>query len=303
MQKIILTILLTLLITCQVAFANLKVTMLNVGQGDALLIQTSEQKILIDTSDVDERDKLRQELYKAGAFRLDKIILTHPHADHIGNCAWLIQNGVFKVKSIYDNGIVSSSRYYRNYIAESVNRNVPHYTLQAGDILNLGDGAEFTVLFPTGTRYADLNNTSIVGRLTYGNFSMLFTGDAEVEVEEEITPAVAACTVLKAGHHGSLTSSTLNFVEKVNPEYVFISAGEPTKKRGGNTYGHPHVDALANYLYAGVKKENIFWTWKNGTVTLETDGETWSVNPERKINWIDDYLAENAGIKITVTEL
>jgi len=301
LKKIFLAVCLTLLMICQVAYANLKVTMLNVGQGDAILIQTSEQNVLIDTADSSERDALKKELYKAGAYRLDKIILTHAHKDHIGNCAFLISNGVFKVKSIYDNGIASTSKLYQSYINECKKRNVPHIALKAGDVLDLGEGAKFTILYPPSdlvelrNKYrqvkSDPNNEGVVGRLTYGNFSMLFTGDAELVVEKEILPNIEHCTVLKAGHHGSIKSSDIDFIRKVSPEYVFISAGKPM-----DDYGHPHVQTLKNFLSAGVNKNKIFWTHPNGTVTLDTDGVTWQVSTETQINWFDIYITNFGGI-------
>ena len=78
----------------------------------------------------------------------------------------------------------------------------------------------------------------------------------------------------------------------VKPEVVLISAGEPTDKRGGNTYGHPHVEPLENYLNAGIDSKNIFWTWKNGTVTITTDGKNFSVTPEVKEDWVKEWIAE-----------
>ena len=297
MKKIFLMVTLTLLMICNVAFANLKVTMLNVGQGDAILIQTSTQNVLIDTSDADERKKLQLELYKADAYRLDKIILTHPHADHIANCAWLIQNGVFKVRKVYDNGIVSTSKYYQNYLAECVNRNVPHESLKAGDVIDLGDGATLKILWlpPELVNFrnhfpdfkSNINNESLVGLLTYGNFSMLLTGDAESEVEETLN--LQHVTVLKAGHHGSKSSSTADFLKRIKPEYVLISAGEHNI-RGGNVYGHPHNEVLRNYLKVGVNKNKILWTAKNGTITIDTDGITWKVTSEFDNDWLDFYL-------------
>lgn len=308
MKKIFFAVIFTVMMICSICSANLKVTMLNVGQGDAILIQTSEQNVLIDTSDFDERDKLKRELYKAGAYRLDKIILTHPHADHIGNCAFLIKNGVFKVKSVYDNGVISTSKFYQNYIAECKRLKVPHKSLAAGDVLDLGEGAKFTVIYPpremvdalnTYTLRGDSNNEGIVGRLTYGNFSMLFTGDAEAIVENDLLLQIEPCTVLKAPHHGSSTSSTLNFVKAVNPEYVFISAGKPTTIRGGNTYGHPHTQALQNYLKAGVDPKKILWTYPQGTITLLTDGITTTVTTEKPIDWLYFYLMEKSDGNVT----
>ena len=301
MRKIICVIVLMLVAICNCAFAaNLKVKMLNVGQGDAVLIQTLEQNVLIDTSDVDERDKLRQELYKADCYRLDKIILTHPHADHIGNAAWLIKNGIFSVRSIYDNGKASANTYYIDYLKQCKEYNVPRYTAHAGDVIDLGGGATFTVL-ASASGVKNVNDDSIVGRLSYGNFAMIFTGDAEKPVENLLLDEDLdlSAVVLKAGHHSSKTSNGYDFVNAVKPTYVLISAGEPTTKRGGNTYGHPHSAALDNFLTAGVQPANIFWTFKNGTITIETDGSSVTVTPEIVDVWVDEYL----GYRLTVKRI
>lgn len=301
MRKIFCVLVLMLVAICNCAFAaSVKVKMLNVGQGDAFLIQTNEQNVLIDTSDVDERDKLRTELYKAECYRLDKIILTHAHADHIGNAAWLIQNGIFSVRSIYDNGKASANAYYRNYLKACDEYNVPRYTAHAGDVIDLGGGATFTVL-ASASGVKNVNDDSIVGKLTYGNFNMMFTGDAEFAVESFLRDEGVdlSAVVLKAAHHGSRGSNSLDFVKDVAPTYVLISAGEPVTKRGGNTYGHPHAQALDNFLTAGVQAKNIFWTWKNGTVTVETDGNSVTVTPEIVDIWVDEYL----GYRLTVRQI
>ena len=284
---------------------NLKITMLNVGQGDAFLIQTTTQNILIDTSDLDERTKLVNELDKAQVTTLDKIILTHPHADHIGGIEKLLKDSKYTVKAVYDNGIASTSKLYLNYLKELKNRNIKRATLKVGDVLDFGDGVTFNVLYPTqdlidsvnnGERKTDPNNESVVGRLVYKNFSMMFTGDAEKEVESNVWADNDAknlqCNILKAGHHGSYTASTENFVQTVNPEYVLISAGEPTDKRGGNTYGHPHREPLEIYLANGIPSKNILWTWKNGTVVIVSNGKDFSVTPEVEEDWAEQWIAE-----------
>lgn len=301
MRKILLALALTLVAICNCAFAaNLKVKMLNVGQGDAILIQTTEQNVLVDTSDADERDKLRAELYKANCYRLDKIILTHPHADHIGNAAWLIKSGVFSVGEIYDNGKASTNAYYLDYLKKCREYAIPRLTAHAGDVIDLGSGATFTVL-ASASGIKNVNDDSIVGRLTYGNFAMLFTGDAEYPVENFLREEDAdlSAVVLKAAHHGSRTSNSYDFVMDVAPTYVLISAGEPTTKRGGNTYGHPHSAALDNFLMAGVQPANIFWTFKNGTITVETDGTNTTVTPEIVDVWVNEYL----GYRLTVRQI
>lgn len=290
--------------------SDLKITMLNVGQGDSFLIQTSTQNILIDTSDVDERSKLVSELDKAGVNSLDKIILTHPHADHIGGLEKLLKDKKFTVKEVFDNGIASTSKLYLNYMTEIKENNVKHSTLKAGDTVNFGGNVKFEVLFPdknlidevnNGKQKTDPNNESIVGRLHYKNFTMMFTGDAELKVESAIwqdnKEKALKSLILKAGHHGSHSSSSENFVRVVNPQYVLISAGEPTTKRGGNTYGHPHVESLETYLSQGIDSKNILWSWKNGTVVIETDGNNFSVTPEVKGDWVKAWIKEKKSQK------
>ena len=284
---------------------NLKITMLNVGQGDAFLVQTKTQNILIDTSDSDERTKLVNELDKAGVTTFDKIILTHPHADHIGGIEKLLKDKKYTVKEVYDNGIASTNKLYLNYMKELKNQNIKHTSLKAGDVLDFGDSVKFNVLYPTkdlvdsvnsGAQKTDPNNESVVGRLVYKKFSVMFTGDAEKPVESNIWADNDAknlkCNILKAGHHGSYTASTENFLQTVKPEYVLISAGEPSDKRGGNTYGHPHLEPLQNYLANGIPAKNIFWTWKNGTVVIVSDGKDFSVTPEIKEDWVEKWIAE-----------
>ncbi len=287
---------------------NLTVKMLNVGQGDSILIQTDSQNILIDTSDVDERDKLENELHKAKIKTIDQLILTHPHADHIGGAEILLdgKHG-FEVKKVYDNGMPSTSSFYVNkkgtgYMNLIEANDIDYESLDSSHApLDFGNGAQFEILYPTPELVADgsekgykhdPNNESVVGRLTFGGFSMMFTGDAESKTERAIVAINSALksNVLKSGHHGSKTASSKEFLNAVKPEYVLISAGEPDVDRA-NTYGHPHREALNRYINAGLSRENILWTWENGTITITSDGKSFSVKTEKKSsNWIDDRL-------------
>ncbi len=268
---------------CGGATKNLTVKVLDVGQGDAILVQTGKQLVLVDTSDEDERDKLRKELKKANVEALDKVILTHPHADHIGGMEVLLTE--FSVKEVYDNGMPATSKYYLDYMKLLKEKGIKLHALKAGDRLDFGDQASFFVFSPTdemvkngqkkGDKH-DPNNESVVGKLTFGEFTMLFTGDAEKETEAQELKSFAKdlkCKVIKVPHHGSKTSSSAKFLQAVEPEVGIISCGT------GNDYGHPHAPTLKQYQKVSCK---IYRTDEDGTVTITTDGKTYKVTGEKK---------------------
>lgn len=289
---------------------DLKISMLDVGQGDAILIQTGKQTILIDTSDTDERDLLVRELEKFSVTKIDKLILTHPHADHIGSAKALINPSAKEIKTnpylekisvaeVFDNGVPSGSPIYKSYVKAVSTKKISHKSLKAGDELDFGNGVKFSVLYPTkevfdavnGGQKSDPNNESIVGKLTYKKFSMMFTGDAEKKVEDDLDgkdAKILKCDVLKAGHHGSKTSSSKKFIDAVNPSYVLISCGPEEENR--NTYGHPHREALKNYLDHKIPAENVFCTRWNGTITVISDGKNFSVKPEKSEAWLEKWM-------------
>lgn len=261
---------------------EMTVKMLNVGQGDAILIETPEQTVLIDTSDLDEQEKLRAELKKAGIKRIDKLILTHPHADHIGGVEGVVLKD-YEVGEVYDNGMPSKSKVYTRYMKLLKQKNIKRHGLTAGDELDLGSGVKFKVFAPEKavvekgsktTEGHDPNNESVVGQLVFGDFSMMFTGDAEKAEEEPMVQVYGSklkSTILKAGHHGSKTSSSAAFLKAVSPEAVLISCG------AGNDYGHPHKEAMKRYQMMKLK---IYETDKNGTITVKTNGKSHSIVTE-----------------------
>ena len=293
---------------------ELVIKVLNVGQGDATLIQTKTQTILIDTSDTDERELLVNELEKAQVTKIDKLILTHPHADHIGNAKVLISPSKkeisanpylekISVDEVYDNGIASTSPIYKSYMKAIESAQAKHFSLtNESKTLDFGGGVKFEILYPTqklvddvnGGKKSDPNNESIVGRLVYKKFAMMFTGDAEKVAEQEILkmykPGKLKSTILKSGHHGSYTASTKNFVKNVAPEFALISCGPEEERR--NTYGHPHLEPLENYLELGIDKKNILCTRWNGTITVTTDGKNVSVESENDKEWIEEWTAK-----------
>ena len=257
--------------------APLTVKVLDVGQGDALLVRTPEQVILIDTGDTPTKERLVGYIKKEGITVIDKLIITHPHADHIGGVQAVFDN--FTVKQVYDSGQTTTSNMYKQYLVSVQKKKIPFALLEAGTQLDVGGGVLFKVLSPEkpfikGTD-SDLNNNSIVLKLIYGNFSMLFTGDAEKEAEQRMGKSFAAelkSTVLKAGHHGSSTSSSHGFLKAAEPETVVISLG------ANNEYHHPHPSVLKRYSQLKLK---VFRTDTDGTVTVSSDGKTYSVTKEK----------------------
>lgn len=260
----------------------LEVKVLDIGQGDAILIRTADQTIFIDTGDLDEHPKLEAALKKENIKTVDKLIITHPHADHLGGASVLFKN--CEVKAVYDNGEPTTTKFYRDYLKTIKSKSIPYKALVDGDVLDFG-GVSFHVLSPTAEMVKEggkkngkpnLNINSIVGRLEYGDFTMLFTGDAEKETEKSTLSRHSAADlkslVLKSPHHGSKTSSTTAFLKAVTPEVVAISCG------AGNDYGHPHKEVLERYKKFNIK---VYRTDQGGTIAITSDGKTYSVKEEK----------------------
>ena len=259
------------------AGTGLTIRMLDIGQGDSFLLEKDGKFVMIDTGDIEHWEQIVSLLHKYKVKEISKIIITHPHADHLGGMNAIFKN--FKVDAIYDDGMPANTGSYKNYLQQIKSRKIPYHVLKAGEDLEFFDGVKFHVLGPVSVikdqkGNSDFNNNSIVGRLTYGSFSMLFTGDAEKEEEATILKqgGTLKSDVLKVGHHGSRTSSSPAFLKAVSPKDAFISCGQ------GNDYGHPHKVTLQKLEKA---KINIYRTDRNGTVTLTTDGSKYQITKER----------------------
>ena len=257
--------------------STLTVRMLDIGQGDSFLLEKDGKFVMIDTGDIEHREAIVQLLKKYHVKTISKIIITHPHADHLGGMNAIFKN--FKVESIYDDGMPANTASYKNYLKQIEANKIPYQSLKAGDEVNFFDGVNFKVLGPVKKIQdqkgnSDFNNNSIVGRLTYGNFSMMFTGDAEKEEEASILSQKGTfkSDVLKVGHHGSRTSTSPEFLKAVAPKEAFISCGQ------GNDYGHPHKATVDKLNKA---KIHIYRTDRDGTVTLTTTGKEYTIQKER----------------------
>ncbi|NLG89893.1 MAG: MBL fold metallo-hydrolase [Clostridiaceae bacterium] len=272
---------LAIMLYAPTASADLAVHFIDVGQGDAVLIECDEydQWALIDAGDRfrDPVAKLRSYLESQDVDAIHLLMATHPHADHIGGMSMILEE--FTVLLVADSGYEATSALWRDYKELLMTTPIPVIFPRRGDVIQLGN-LELEVLHPSDPvdRYANENNASIVIRLEYGDVSFLFTGDVEALGESEMLSELGNSAselldvdILKVAHHGSRTSSSEAFLSVVTPEVAVISVGE------GNRYGLPDEEALHALAEVGAE---VYRTDHHGTVVIWTDGSQYSVTTE-----------------------
>lgn len=241
----------------------------DVDQGDSTLLLGEDFTIVIDAGRHD-RSEVVDHLRRAGVEAIDLFILTHPHADHIGQCAAVLEN--FPVGEVWMSGDEHTTLTFERCLDAIIDSDAGYYEPRAGESFVIG-GATLEVVHPAQVT-GDLNDGSVGVRIVYGDVAFLLTGDAETRAEREMLARGHDLTadVLKLGHHGSRTSSRKEFVKAVDPKVAVYSAGRC------NTYGHPHEETLRTLQAAGV---TVYGTDVHGTVVVHTDGERFVVAPER----------------------
>lgn len=243
----------------------IEVHFIDVGQGDCTLIKGNKVNIVIDSGSNIYKDKVICYLKKENIKKIDLLVATHPHEDHIGSMSYIIDN--FKINTFYAPKVQENTTYFFSMIKSLKNKNLKVSPINPPKEINFSKDLKCTLLAPNSSNYSSLNNYSIVMKVKFKNISFLFTGDAEGTSESEIISKNLdlKANILKLGHHGSNTSSTESFLKEVSPDIAIASCGK------NNLFNHPSIKVIQR-----LKKENIHLlrTDIDGDIVIYSNGES-----------------------------
>ncbi len=245
--------------------SNLNIHYIDVGQADSILITNNEYSMLIDAGNNEDGPLLVEYIKDLNISKIDYVVGTHPHEDHIGGLDDIINN--LEVKEVYLPEAMTTTKTFEDVLDTIELKELSITVPTIGDKFTLGE-LDFEVIY-TGTEEKGLNEASIILKMTFGKHSYLFTGDTTSEIEKTILDKDINIDVLKVAHHGSKYSSCEDFLKVTTPTYAIISAGE------GNSYGHPEQETISR-----LKKHtnNIYITKDLGTIVLTSDGNSIKIN-------------------------
>lgn len=243
---------------------ELKVHFIDVGQGDSILVQFKDKNLLIDAGPRSSSNDLLKYLKGINLTKLDYVVATHPHEDHIGGMPEIIKN--FEIGEFYAPKKQASTKIFQTMVEDLKKKNHKINVAKAGVSLDMDSDISVEMIAPNSSDYENVNNYSAVIKVTYKDTSFLFTGDAEKLSEKEILQKKydIKADVLKLGHHGSSTSSSKEFLDKVNPKIAVASLGK------NNDYGHPHKEIIKAMKD---RKISFYRTDELGTIVLKSDGK------------------------------
>lgn len=252
---------------------TLKIHFIDVGQADSMLIQIGDKACLIDAGNNEDSELVTSYLEKVGVTKLDYIIGTHPHEDHIGGLDAVIEN--FQIDKVILPEYTLTTKTFLDVLDAIEDKELKITKPMVGDKYKLGD-ASFTIIAPVKSDYGDnANNYSVGIKLEYGKTSFVTVGDAEIVAEKDIlgTDIDLTADLYKASHHGSHTSNSDEFLSAIDPTFAVISVGE------GNSYGHPNSNVVTTLLEDDVQ---IYRTDKQGTIVVTSDGVNLSFQTKAK---------------------
>ena len=247
---------------------NLTVDFIDVGQADSILITNNNESMLIDAGNNEDGEDIVKYLENKGIKKLNYVVGTHPHEDHIGGLDDVINSDI-QIENILMPKITTTTKTFEDVLDAIENKGLTVEAPSKGYEFKIGE-ANCKVMTDSIIDKDNLNISSIVIRLTFGNNSFLFMGDSEEENEKTISWPKA--DVLKVGHHGSNTSSSEKFLNEVSPKYAVIMAGE------GNSYGLPKDEIVKRIESLGT---TIYRTDKNGTIEMISDGNEIKITTEK----------------------
>lgn len=250
---------------------DLIIHVIDVGQGDSILIQTPQGTTALIDGGYDNGLALEY-LEQQGINTIDVMVLSHPHADHLGGLIEVMDT--LEVGGVWTSGATHSTEYFEQFIDTISRQQIPYHEVKARDQIDLGD---LELLVVRSEPKADnINDSSLILRLEYDQFSILLPGDAEAPSEADVIqtmPNLLPATILKLGHHGSLNASTPGFLAEVNPKVAIYSAGR------ANEYGHPHPQTIELLCRLGI---TVYGTDRHGTVVIRSDGIEYTIEPQQQ---------------------
>jgi len=257
---------------------KLFVYFLDVGQGDSALFFYEGKTILVDAGEYEMGDRVVSELLSRGVTRIDLLVATHPHSDHIGGMQKVL--AAFPVGKVLDTGLPHPSPSYEHFLETIEQKHIPYQVAEQGQTINIDPSLRVLVLSPPEDQSdEDLNANSVVLRISYGVIDFLMTGDLGKEGEDALirTGYPLDAEILKVGHHGSSSSTSPEFLERVRPESAVISVGRD------NPYGHPHTETMDLLDKSDVMVYRTDW---DGTILVRSDGMSYEVKTGMNTSWV-----------------